>query len=69
MPVKDHQIEAAVDVNKKSFTVFKGTTIDAMTKKPVEAEIEITDNATGKIIETFTYFAIRGGGMPLMRLL
>lgn len=54
MPVKDHQIEAAVDVNKKSFTVFKGTTIDAMTKKPVEAEIEITDNATGKIIETFT---------------
>ena len=35
-------------------TVFKGTTIDAITKKPVEAQIEITDNATGKVIETFT---------------
>jgi outer membrane protein OmpA-like peptidoglycan-associated protein/tetratricopeptide (TPR) repeat protein len=53
-PVKDNSIEATVDVNKKSFTVFKGKTIDAMTKKAVEADIEITDNATGKIIETFT---------------
>jgi outer membrane protein OmpA-like peptidoglycan-associated protein len=43
-----------VDVNKKSFTVFKGKTIDAITKKAVEAQIEITDNATGKVIETFT---------------
>lgn len=54
MPMKDAQVEATVDVNKKSFTVFKGITIDAMTKKPVEASIEITDNATGKVIETFT---------------
>jgi outer membrane protein OmpA-like peptidoglycan-associated protein/tetratricopeptide (TPR) repeat protein len=54
MPMKDAQVEATVDVNKKSFTVFKGSTIDAMTKKPVEASIEITDNVTGKIIETFT---------------
>ena len=36
MPIKDNQIEAKVDVNKKSLTVFKGITIDAMTKKPVE---------------------------------
>lgn len=54
MPMKDAQVEATVDVNKKSFTVFKGITIDAMTKKPVEALIEITDNTTGKLIETFT---------------
>ncbi len=54
MPMKDAQVEEAVAVNKKSFTVFKGTTIDAMTKKAVEAEIEITDNSTGKVIETFT---------------
>ncbi|MEJ6583942.1 MAG: OmpA family protein [Crocinitomicaceae bacterium] len=53
-PIKDNSIESTVDVNKKSFTVFKGKTIDAMTKKPVESEIEITDNATGKVIETFT---------------
>jgi len=54
MPVKDHAIESSVDVKKKSLTVFKGTTIDAISRKPVEAQIEITDNVTGKIIETFT---------------
>jgi len=54
MPMKDHQIEASVVVHTKSFTVFKGITIDALTKKPIEAEIEITDNLTGKVIETFT---------------
>ncbi len=53
-PMKDNSIETKVDVNKKSFTVFKGKTIDAMTKKAVQANIEITDNATGKVIETFT---------------
>jgi len=53
-PIKDTQVEGTVEVNKKSFTVFKGITIDAMTKKPVEASIEITDNITGKVIETFT---------------
>tara|TARA_B110000285_G_scaffold25622_1_gene24631 strand:- start:518 stop:2587 length:2070 start_codon:yes stop_codon:yes gene_type:complete len=53
-PIKDNSIESTVDVNKKSFTVFKGKTIDAMTKKAVEAQIEITDNSSGKLIETFT---------------
>lgn len=54
MPVKDHTIEKSVEVKKKSLTVFKGITIDAISRKPVEAEIEITDNASGKVIETFT---------------
>jgi outer membrane protein OmpA-like peptidoglycan-associated protein len=53
-PVKDHTIESTVDVKKKSLTVFKGVTIDAISRKPVEALIEITDNATGQVIETFT---------------
>lgn len=53
-PIKDNAIEATVEVKEKSFTVFKGVTIDAITKKPVEASIEITDNGTGKVIETFT---------------
>ena len=53
-PIKDNSIEATVKVDKKSFTVFKGKTIDAMTKKAVEANIEITDNTSGKLIETFT---------------
>lgn len=54
MPIKDNQVEAKVDVNKKSFTVFKGKTIDALTKKAVEAQIDIIDNTTGSTIETFT---------------
>jgi len=53
-PIKDHNIESTVNVNKKSLTVFKGITIDAISRKPVEAQIEITDNATGQVIETFT---------------
>lgn len=53
-PVKDNALEATVEVKQKSFTVFKGKTIDAITKKPVEASIEITDNSTGQVIETFT---------------
>ena len=54
MPMKDHQIEATVDINKKTFTVFKGATFDAITKKPIEADIDIIDNTTGLVIETFT---------------
>ncbi len=53
-PMKDHAIESSVTVKKKSLTVFKGISIDAISRKPVEAQIEITDNATGQIIETFT---------------
>lgn len=53
-PIADNTIEESVTVKKKSFTVFKGITIDAISRKPVEAEIEITDNTSGKIIETFT---------------
>lgn len=52
-PISDNAIEASVNVNKVSLTVFKGITIDHLTRKPVEAELEIVDNKTGKIIETF----------------
>jgi len=53
-PIKDNALEATVEVKQKSFTVFKGKTIDAITKKPVEASIEIIDNSSGQVIETFT---------------
>lgn len=53
-PVKDQNLEKTVEVTKKSLTVFKGITIDAISRKPVESLIEITDNGTGKVIETFT---------------
>jgi outer membrane protein OmpA-like peptidoglycan-associated protein/tetratricopeptide (TPR) repeat protein len=54
-PINDPQIEDKVSVTKSAnLTVFKGKTLDALTKKAVEATIEITDNKSGKIIETFT---------------
>lgn len=53
-PIQEVQIEKEVKVDKKALTVFKGKTIDAISGKAVEATIEITDNGTGKVIETFT---------------
>ncbi|MEX2483805.1 MAG: OmpA family protein [Brumimicrobium sp.] len=53
-PIKDPQIEETVDVNKVSLTVFKGNTIDAISRDAVQANIEITDNSTGNVIENFT---------------
>lgn len=52
-PIQDVQIESKVKVNKKSLTVFKGKTLDAITSKAVEAKIEIIDNTTGESVETF----------------
>ena len=54
-PINDPQLASAVKVSETiNLTVFKGKTIDDLSKKAVEAEIEITDNSTGEIIETFT---------------
>ncbi|MGV6860645.1 MAG: OmpA family protein [Putridiphycobacter sp.] len=54
-PINDPQIAEEVKVSQAAnLTVFKGKTIDALTKGAVEAIIEITDNNSGKIIETFT---------------
>lgn len=53
-PIKDPQIAATAEINRSSLTVFKGKTIDAITGKAVEAEIDIIDNETGKVIEQFT---------------
>lgn len=60
MPIKDAQVEGKVDVNRKSFTVFKGKTIDALTKRAIESQIEIIDNTTGSVIETFTTNSVTG---------
>lgn len=54
-PIADPELMGGVKVaSTVNLTVFKGKTIDALTKKAVEAVIEITDNKTGKIVETFT---------------
>lgn len=53
-PVKDDHIKKPVRVQKKSLTVFKGKVIDHLTRKPVEAKLEIVDNAISKALTTFT---------------
>ncbi|MDX1350643.1 MAG: OmpA family protein [Putridiphycobacter sp.] len=54
-PINDPQLESAVQVTESiNLTVFKGKTIDDLSKEAVEAVIEITDNSTGNVIETFT---------------
>lgn len=54
-PIQDPELAGEVKVTTSAnLTVFKGKTIDALTKKAVEAVIEITDNKTGKVIEKFT---------------
>lgn len=53
-PIQEVQIEREVTVDKTALTVFKGITIDAISRKAVEASIELTDNTSGSVIETFT---------------
>lgn len=54
-PLQDPELADEVKVTTSAnLTVFKGKTVDALTKKAVEAVIEITDNKTGKVIERFT---------------
>ena len=48
-PILDVHIEESVEVDKKSLTVFKGNIIDAISRKPLKAELEIIDNKTAKL--------------------
>jgi outer membrane protein OmpA-like peptidoglycan-associated protein len=52
-PIQDVQIEAAVEVDKKSLTGFKGEVIDNITRSPLGADIIIVDNANGKVFSRF----------------
>jgi len=52
-PIQDVQIEAAVDVEKRSLTVFKGKVIDNITRSPLGADIEIIDNSDGTVFSKF----------------
>lgn len=54
-PIQDPELVGEVKVTSMAeLTVFKGKTLDAITKKSVEAIIEITDNRKGDIVESFT---------------
>lgn len=53
-PIVDNTLEADVKVDRKSLTVFKGRTIDAISRKPVTANIDIIDNSNGQVIQTIS---------------
>jgi len=59
-PVQDNRIEEAVEVDKRSLTVFKGRVIDAISRKPITAQIEILDNKTGKVFSVFKSNSVTG---------
>ena len=48
-PILDVHIEESVEVDKKSLTVFKGKIIDAISREPLKASLEIIDNKTTKL--------------------
>ena len=52
-PVSDNTIAKPIFVEEKSLTVFKGNVLDAITKKPIKAAIEIILNETGKVYTSF----------------
>jgi outer membrane protein OmpA-like peptidoglycan-associated protein/Tol biopolymer transport system component len=54
VPVTNISIEKPVVVDKKSLTVFKGKTIDAITKKPIEANMEILDLGVKEVVNNVT---------------
>jgi len=54
-PINDPVLASEIKVTKSiNLTVFKGKTIDALTKSAIESIIEITDNKTGKVVQSFT---------------
>jgi len=52
-PESDNRVTEPIVVEEKSLTVFKGKVIDAITKNPLEAAIEIILNETGKNYTSF----------------
>ena len=59
-PVSDNTIAKPIVVEEKSLTVFKGKVLDAITKKPINAAIEIILNETGKVYTSFFSNSVTG---------
>jgi outer membrane protein OmpA-like peptidoglycan-associated protein/Tol biopolymer transport system component len=52
-PVREVVIEKAVEIPAAQITLLKGIITDAMTQKPLEAEIELVDNLKNEVLATF----------------
>jgi outer membrane protein OmpA-like peptidoglycan-associated protein len=59
-PVKQTVLAPAVAVATAQVTILKGTVTDDATKQPVDAAIDLIDNATGQTIATFRSNATSG---------
>lgn len=53
-PVKETVIAPTVEIKVAQVTLLKGVITDAMTQKPLEAQIELVDNTRNEVIATFT---------------
>ena len=52
-PIQDITVAGTVEVESKHLTILKGRVLDAFSKEPVKADIEIVDNSKDEIIATF----------------
>src|SRR5690606_20167968 len=52
-PISEIVIAPVIEVKEAQLTILKGVIRDALTKAPLEAEIEIVDNQANVVIATF----------------
>jgi len=65
-PVSESEIEKPVNIKIIQLSMFKGTVTDAYSGKPLEATIELVDNATGDVVKVVTSYAATGAfSVPL----
>lgn len=53
-PIRETIIEKAIEIKTTRLTILKGLILDAITKNPLEAEIEIVDNDKNEIVSVST---------------
>lgn len=53
-PVKETVIAPTLQIKEAQLTILKGTITDALTKKPLEATIELIDNVKNEVVASFT---------------
>jgi len=59
-PVKEKTVMPKVQVSQSDLAILKGIVRDEKTQKPLEASIELVDNSTGQIIQTFKSDPVSG---------
>lgn len=59
--LRQSDVETVTEFSVKALTLLKGQVLDAFTQEAIEAKIELTDNALGKVIAEFTTNSRTGG--------